>query len=130
MGNAALKIKSPALYVVSGHRQAPKIYRKEVYLLAALLVALQVVDGLFTAVGIHLHGIEVEANILLRHLMYSIGTGTTLFLSKSIAILIIIALARFAEEVIWIPYAMKAIAVIYVGAAIVPWSYVMLRALL
>lgn len=54
--------------------------------LALLLVALQIADAVLTGWGVHLFGIHVEANPLVKHAMILLGTVGGLVLVKMFAI--------------------------------------------
>lgn len=92
--------------------------------LAWLLMLFQVLDGFFTFLGISFFGLEAEGNPLVRSIMAAIGPGAGIALVKCLAISIIICICMFGYRVGWLGKALKATAVIYFLAAIVPWSIV------
>lgn len=99
----------------------------ELYYLVAALILLQILDGLFTGIGVTIYGPAIEANILLRTLMESFGHVQALVLVKSFAIAVIFGLAAFSAHVSWIPRAMKALIAIYLVFAIIPWGIIFTR---
>jgi len=100
---------------------------KEILILSAILIFLQISDGILTALGIHIYGIGAEGNILLRVLMEKWGYLPVLVAAKSFAIIAIGLLYMLAMRVSWLSKAMKCVIVIYLAAAIIPWSLVLLK---
>jgi hypothetical protein len=99
---------------------------REVIILSSLLVALQIADLVLTAVGVSLFGVNAEGNPLIRGLMQHMGILPALVIVKSVAICIIGMLVLLARTVPWVPVAMRAVAAIYILAAIIPWSGILL----
>jgi hypothetical protein len=97
-----------------------------VLLLALALSFLQIADLSLTLIGISHFGPDAEGNPLLRWLMSAMGETPALLITKSLAILIIFTLASLTRRVPWIPSAMKALIVIYMLGAILPWSTILL----
>jgi hypothetical protein len=97
-----------------------------VILLALTLSILQIGDLSLTLIGISHFGPEAEGNPLLRWLMSAMGETSALVLTKILAIAIIVFLASLAKRVAWIPSAMKALVVVYVLGAIIPWSTILI----
>ncbi|RMG44535.1 MAG: hypothetical protein D6719_01665 [Candidatus Dadabacteria bacterium] len=97
---------------------------QEVATLGALLCLLQILDGILTGIGVFHFGTTIEGNALLRALMENWGYVNALVFVKSLAILIILSLCSLSRMVSWLPKAMKAVIVIYLAAAIIPWTAV------
>ena len=93
--------------------------------LAAILIALQIADGILTYLGVYTFGVSAEGNPLLRYGMHSIGPVATLIVAKGAAILIIVALWRLTTQVRWLNGAMAGVSALYLGAAILPWSLIL-----
>ncbi|MCB0333501.1 MAG: hypothetical protein KDD55_08370 [Bdellovibrionales bacterium] len=102
---------------------------REIILLGLALVLLQILDGVLTSVGVLHFGITAEGNPLLSHLMHQMGTTYTLILTKGLSIVIILALCYLASRVEWLTIALKGVVVIYLTAAIIPWSVILLTKL-
>lgn len=98
----------------------------EILALGIILSLLQVADGVMTGIGVLHFGVKAEGNILLRTMMESYGVLGTLFSVKLLAIGIIIVLCQLASSVPWVRSALKAVISIYLFAAILPWSYILL----
>lgn len=98
---------------------------KKILALGAFLILLQVLDGVLTACGVHIYGVEREGNPLLKALMHEFGFLQALFIAKSFSILIVCGLCYFSSYVRWLPVAMKVMAFIYITAAIIPWSLIL-----
>ncbi len=99
---------------------------KEMIILSSLIALLQVLDGVLTAIGISHFGTAAEANGLIRILMERFGYVPALITVKSFALVVIVALCYLSGSVPWLKKAMQGIAVIYLGAAIIPWSAVLI----
>jgi uncharacterized membrane protein len=97
----------------------------EVAILAVTLSAIQIIDGVFTSIGITMFGLEMEANPFLRSLMQSIGVSETLTVVKCVAILTIFILFKLSAKVTWIPTAFKGLILLYLFAAILPWTIIL-----
>ncbi len=97
----------------------------KVLALGALLIVLQLLDGILTGFGIHFYGVEREGNPLLQALMHQYGFIPALFIAKSFSIMIVLGLCYFSKHVSWLPAAMKVMAFIYITAAIIPWSFIL-----
>jgi hypothetical protein len=103
---------------------------KEVAVLGLILAFLQILDGVLTAVGVSHFGTSIEGNVLIRHLMEQVGYVEALILVKGFALCVIAALCTLAGKVRWLGLAMRGIAVIYVTAAVIPWSFVIAKHIL
>lgn len=98
---------------------------REIVVLGVILATLQILDGVLTGFGVAHLGLEAEGNPLLHHLMHNLGYVETLILTKTLSIAIICALCYLATVVQWLKFAMRVVIVIYVGAAIIPWSLIL-----
>ncbi len=94
-------------------------------ILGIILIALQVMDGILTGVGMNFFGTDMEGNLLLRSVMHAIGVVPALLVVKSLAIAVIIVLVNLSSQVKWLPMAMKGVIGLYVLAAIIPWSVIL-----
>lgn len=99
----------------------PKV-SPEVFSIGFLICVLQIIDGLFTAIGVQHFGIDAEGNLLIRTLMELCGPNVALILVKSLAIAIVCILCTMAHRVRWILPALRGIALLYLCVAIVPWG--------
>lgn len=88
--------------------------------IVAFLVA-QVLDGIFTYIGVNTFGLGVEANPLIASLMASVGHGTALLGAKSLAGALGVCL-HLRE----IHAAVALLAGFYMAVAIVPWVAILL----
>ncbi len=91
------------------------------------LVILQLLDGIMTAVGVGHYGHQAEANVFLKAGMELMGAVPTLILAKSLAILVVYVLVQCARHVLWVPRALKAVTALYLFAAVIPWTYILVR---
>jgi Domain of unknown function (DUF5658) len=94
--------------------------------LGILLVLLQVLDAVLTFQGLTVLGVSGEGNPLLAGLMETYGVATVLASVKSIASLLILALCLVASKIRWVFFALKILSLLYVFAAILPWTYILL----
>ena len=76
----------------------------------------QACDGVLTYVGVSVYGIGMEANPLIAWLMETMGHGAALATVKGVAGAFGIALHLGSVHRV-----LAALALLYVGAAIVPW---------
>ena len=98
---------------------------QRVVLIGTFLVFLQVLDGIFTSIGIMRFGLSVEGNPLLRALMEEFGHVPTLAASKIIAMCVILGLTCVAQRLAWVRNAMGAVTCVYLFAAVLPWTYIL-----
>ena len=103
---------------------------KDILILGSFLIILQILDGLLTGIGMYHFGTRAEGNMFLRVAMESIGYIPALVLAKSLAIGIILFLCHLAKTVKWLPMAMKAVILIYLGAAVIPWTAIIVTRVL
>ena len=87
--------------------------------LVAFLVA-QVLDGLFTYLGVKTFGPAAEGNPLLFWLMNSVGEGPALAGAKLMAGTFGIALHLTAVHKV-----IAVLTLVYIGAALVPWAAIL-----
>lgn len=93
--------------------------------LAFLLVLLQILDALLTAIGLDIKGgVSGEGNGFLRYGMSVLGVIPTLVLAKSFAVIFIGALSLLSSKVSWIETAMTGLVALYLFAAILPWTMI------
>lgn len=136
MGFAVHKIEasetnsSPRLTVINGGKSTSaiqsRIISKEIIILATVMVVLQVLDGVLTGIGVHSFGLHAEGNPILRSLMASMGSLPALITVKLVAVSVVISLVYLSLKVNWVPRAMRILIAIYLIAAIIPWSGILL----
>ena len=100
---------------------------REIILLGITMAVIQIMDGVLTGIGVSHYGTAAEGNIFIRFLMEQFGFIPALFLAKGLAICVTISLCMLSSLVSWLPRAMKLIIGVYVFAAIIPWSAVLLH---
>ena len=89
---------------------------------------MQIGDGILTGMGISFFGTGAEGNLLLRGLMHIFGPYAALMATKTLAIGVVIGLCFMSAKVRWLPTAFRLIIGVYLCAAILPWSYILLKA--
>jgi hypothetical protein len=99
--------------------------RTHIQLIAAILVTLQILDGLLTYAGMYTFGIAAEGNPLLRGLMNNVGVLPAIAIIKLLCIATVLALCAQAQRISWLPVALTCVAGIYTVAAIIPWSWLL-----
>jgi len=87
--------------------------------LVAFLVA-QVLDGLFTYMGVITFGTSAEANPVIAALMLHLGHGTALMMAKSVAGFLGVGLHVRGTHT-----AVALLAGFYVTAAVLPWALIL-----
>jgi hypothetical protein len=102
---------------------------RELAVLCLILVALQFADFALTALGVSHFGIEAEGNPLIRGLMYEWGAMPALLGVKLLATLIIYVLYVLARQVSWLRIALRCVIAIYLFAAIIPWTGILIGTL-
>ncbi len=135
MDRVILSISAPAYSRIQSAKAAVKNARQtgissEVLTLGIILAALQILDGVLTAIGVAHLGTEIEGNTLLRVMMEHLGYIPALILIKTIALGVIVSICVLSRKVQWLPLAMKAVIFIYVGAAVIPWTFVITKHIL
>jgi arginine exporter protein ArgO len=86
---------------------------------AAFLLA-QILDGVLTYVGVSVFGVAAEGNPILAWLMTKYGEAFALASAKVVA-----ALCGVALYVLAVDRLLAALTLVYVGAAIIPWTLVL-----
>lgn len=131
MSDAVITIVRPQIAVPSGLIERVRALTpvRETVALGAILAVLQILDGVLTALGVHYFGLGAEANPFIRNLMVLMGPNTALVLLKSLALAIIATLCAMSSSVRWLPLALRCIIVLYIVAAVVPWSAILLAKL-
>ena len=99
---------------------------RDIVILGLAVAALQILDGILTGIGVDRFGTSIEGNLFIRSLMEHFGHYEALFMVKSFALLVVASLCMLSHVVSWVPKAMKYIIVIYLAAAIIPWSALLL----
>lgn len=133
MGHAVSNLTSTissGLQLAPANRTEASSITKEIIILGLVLASLQVIDGVLTGIGVSHFGIEIEGNILIRSLMEQIGYVQALILVKGFALAVIVAICSLAGKVKWLGFAMRGIAIIYIAAAVIPWSFVIAKHIL
>lgn len=102
-------------------------YLSLVNFLGVALIFIQILDGVFTNMGIAEHGIKIEGNPLLQYFMHTYDYSLVLAITKISAIFVIIGICYAAKYVNWIHYAMFTVIGIYLSAAIFPWMHILLN---
>ncbi len=97
-----------------------------VFVLGAILIALQVLDALLTYLGLATMGISAEGNPILQSWMHKYGVGLTLAMVKAVASFSILGICCLATRIKWIVSALKGLIAVYFLAAILPWCYIVL----
>jgi hypothetical protein len=97
----------------------------DILTLTSGLLALQVLDIIFTATGIATYGLGVEGNPLVRALMLRFGSLQALLLVKSFAVLMILSLMLLSQKVAWVREVLYGLIAVYLCAAVLPWAYLL-----
>jgi hypothetical protein len=82
-----------------------------------LFIAVQVADGILTAVGVARFGLGVEANPLLVHSIQTMGTSAALVAAKTVAIIGGGVLHLYSYHLV-----LALLTVAYVFATVLPWA--------
>lgn len=96
--------------------------------IAAVLIALQVLDGVLTFTGMSIFGFSAEGNPILRSLMDEVGLIPALLVTKGGCIAVVVALCSQLTRITWLPAALSLVAVVYATCAVVPWSFILASA--
>jgi len=99
---------------------------REVVVLGLAIALLQICDGFLTLSGIYAFGIEAEGNAFLRFLMAQIGPEAALIITKAAAVVVTGWLCRLSTSVGWVRHALKGIVAVYLTAAVIPWSLILI----
>jgi len=92
--------------------------------LGALLVLCQVLDGVLTYAGLSMLGVSMEGNSFLRIMMEIYGTAPILVIVKIIAVVFIFIVTIQAHTKRWLRPVIAGLILIYLAAAIIPWTYI------
>lgn len=106
------------------------IPERDTLILGSILICIQILDGVLTAIGVGHFGHWIEGNVILRNLMHQIGYIQALIIVKTFAIGVVIALCALASSVSWLNTAVKCVICLYLGAAIIPWSAIIFSKIL
>jgi hypothetical protein len=106
-------------------RSHDRTFGTELATLGLILVVLQILDGILTAVGMSQFGPHMEGNALLRMLMHQLGYIPAIVLVKTIAIGVVAGLCIYASRVVWLKHALRGAIVLYVTMAVLPWTYLL-----
>lgn len=87
---------------------------------AAFLIT-QILDGVLTYIGVSAFGIHAEGNPILAYLMASYGEVVALAAAKIVA-----AMCGVALYVLAVDRLLAMLTLIYIGAALIPWTLVLL----
>ena len=133
MGHPAVKldvVETPverSFTVLTGGRHSVEHFKlpTDIIVLGTILAAVQILDGVLTAIGIHHFGTDMEANLVLRTLMSSIGYVPALILVKSFCIALTATLCYQIPKISWLKPAFVAIIALYTVLAVVPWTLIL-----
>lgn len=92
--------------------------------LGLILGVFQILDGLLTYVGLNLMGVGMEGNAFLRSLVHAYGSFLALFVTKTVALALVITLTLFAHKRKWIRPIIFVLCLIYLTLAVMPWVYI------
>ncbi|MCB0319604.1 MAG: hypothetical protein KDD60_01685 [Bdellovibrionales bacterium] len=101
-----------------------KIIAKRALLLGIALVICHILDGVLTFYGMEIFGTDAEGNSFLRFFMEQYGHGVALFIGKSLAIVLTLALMAMSHYRLWLRKCIGVIIVFYLTMAVVPWLYI------
>ncbi len=119
--------------VIEGNKETEKhstlfsFPTQSVLMIAILLTFFQILDGILTYIGVSRFGNEAEYNLLIRKLLLIFNPISVLIFIKFIAIGIIAFLTSLSSYYKWIKVAMISIGVFYLIAAILPWTFILVR---
>ncbi|MCB0319395.1 MAG: hypothetical protein KDD60_00635 [Bdellovibrionales bacterium] len=134
MGYAVQKItheeSAPCTLRLVSNKPVVETHDNSIYYLTLTLIALQILDGCLTALGMYHFGLHTEGNPILRALMHQVGYIPALLITKGVAIGIICFLAQHAAKITWLRTALKGVAALYLLAAVLPWSIILSTQLL
>ena len=122
-----LRLIQGGLAVARAVESAPSPVRRDIVFLGSLMVLLQLLDGVFTGIGIWHFGTGMEGNYLLRSLMELVGFLPALILVKGASIALTGVLCVQASKLSWVRSAFIGVIGIYLFAAILPWTYILCR---
>ncbi|NDC38112.1 MAG: hypothetical protein EBZ48_08670 [Proteobacteria bacterium] len=114
------RVRKRTILVSLGSRQISK----QALELGAVLIICQILDGVLTYAGLSIMGVQMEGNSLLRELMHVYGMAPTIFIAKTLAIVLAIVLMLHAHSRRWIRPVIALLVVTYLALAVVPWTYI------
>jgi hypothetical protein len=94
-------------------------------ILGSLLIAIQILDGFLTYLGVSFVGLASEGNLILRHLMGLYGPAPTILVAKVSGIILGIFLARQARSCVSIQLVIGLVIAYYTARALIPWTVVL-----
>lgn len=101
------------------------IRSNRIVILGAVLIILQILDGVLTLTGVDNYGLYAEGNPLLRGLMGNIGTVPAILATKLMCISLVISLCVQATRAKWISWALHGVAGLYIVCAVIPWTIIL-----
>jgi hypothetical protein len=104
--------------------KSPYNLRSQIMFLGITMAILQIIDGVLTAIGVLHFGLAMEGNLFIRSLMAHLGIIPALIIIKLIAIGIVMSLCRLSSKIAWVSHAFTFLIPLYLGAAVVPWTWV------
>ena len=128
MTQVAFKLTRPTPELTLVKSQAKELrygISNEVIVLGSILAVLQILDGILTTLGVSHFGTDAEGNVILRSLMEIIGHVPALIVAKSLAIAVIATLCVLSKKITWVGRAFKFVIGIYLFAAIIPWTMIL-----
>lgn len=99
----------------------------DLMVLGSILILVQLLDGIFTAIGINKFGVSIEGNPLIRSAIEIWGVFPTLFFIKLATIVVTMFLIFMVKEIEWLRKALQLTIGVYLFAAIIPWSAILLE---
>ena len=100
---------------------------REIVILGLVLALIQIADGILTGIGINQFGVSAEGNAFIRSMMEAWGYIPALVVIKTFALTVIGMLCMLASIVTWLRSAMKLVIALYLFAAIIPWSMILVH---
>lgn len=113
------RVRKHTVLVTLGSRQISK----QALQLGSILIVCQILDGLLTYAGLSLMGVQMEGNSLLRELMHVYGLAPTIFVAKSVAIILAVVLMLHSHSRRWIRPVIVLLVIVYLSLAVAPWTY-------
>lgn len=110
-------MQRPGLNSIASSEQS-----RSALLLGLSLIILQILDGLFTAIGVNRYGVAVEGNPIIRTLMDQFGAFPALAIIKIVAVLLVIFVTLQATKISWVRNVLGAASFTYLVAAVLPWG--------
>lgn len=138
MGQCAVQVKerqestTPSLHLIRGGKAVAVTASlpTDILILGLILATLQILDGVLTGIGMYQYGTGMEGNLILRNLMAVVGYIPALVLVKGGSIALIALLCRQAVKMTWLKPAFYGVIALYMFAAVIPWTYILVSDLL